>query len=63
MDTDTFLSYLNKANEFEGYEQVGWTDDAEQNEYQIIVPFPEGNVTLNCTRQDGRLVEIEIVMP
>lgn len=62
VDTSTFLSYVNKANMYEGYERIGWNDH-ESNEYQVIIPFPEGDITINCVREDDRLVEIEIVLP
>lgn len=62
IDLTTFLTYINQANMYEGYEKIGW-DDRETNEYQLIVPFPNGNIVIHCVREDGNLVELEIELP
>ncbi|MDC3418415.1 hypothetical protein [Aquibacillus salsiterrae] len=62
-DLTTFLSYFNKQNEQNEYDQVGWSDEEEINAYQVIVPFLEGSITLNCTRKEGQLTNIEVVLP
>lgn len=63
VDLTTFLSYVNQANESSAYEEVGWEDEKETNEYQVIVPFPNGDVILHCAREEGELVDIDIELP
>jgi hypothetical protein len=61
-DLATFLEYFNKQNAYDSYEFIGWSDNNDRNEYQILVPFPNGEITLHCVRE-GELVTLEIALP
>ncbi|WP_047983227.1 hypothetical protein [Ornithinibacillus californiensis] len=64
VDTATFLDFFNNQNAYDSYERKGWSNDSDRNEYQVIVPFPEGDITLLCVRdEEGKLVAVEIVLP
>ncbi|GGA60510.1 hypothetical protein GCM10008025_00670 [Ornithinibacillus halotolerans] len=56
-----FLENFNKQNEYEGYEIVEGPDDREKNERQIIVPFPNGDISIYYVFTE-QLTELEIVL-
>ncbi|WP_047986520.1 hypothetical protein [Ornithinibacillus californiensis] len=62
MNLAEFLEHFNRQNDYDGYKFIGWENDVERDEYQVIVPFPKGDIILHCVREGG-LIELNIEMP